>query len=40
MFKGANGLNLDSKGRFAMPTVHRDALASQCNGKLVITVNN
>ena len=40
MFKGANGLNLDSKGRFAMPTVHRDSLASQCNGKLVITVNN
>ena len=40
MFKGANGLNLDSKGRFAMPTVHRDSLESQCNGKLVITVNN
>jgi len=40
MFKGASGLSLDAKGRFAMPTTHREHLLAQSSGRLVITVNN
>jgi MraZ protein len=40
MFKGASALNLDSKGRFAMPTMHREPLLGRSSGRLVITVNN
>ncbi|MBE30338.1 MAG: cell division/cell wall cluster transcriptional repressor MraZ, partial [Acidiferrobacteraceae bacterium] len=40
MFRGASTLNLDSKGRFAVPTIHREPLAERCQGRLVLTVNN
>ena len=40
MFRGVSALNLDAKGRLAIPTRHRDALVAQSNGQLVITVNN
>ncbi len=40
MFRGANTLNLDTKGRFAVPTVHREPLVQRCGGRLVLTVNN
>ena len=37
MFNGAVQLSLDPKGRFSMPTRHRDALAVACKGLLTIT---
>ncbi len=40
MFRGVSALNLDAKGRLAIPTRHREALVAQSNGQLVITVNN
>lgn len=39
MFRGATSLNLDVKGRLAMPTKHRDALHTQSSGSLVITAH-
>ena len=39
MFRGANKLTLDIKGRLAMPTRYRERLAERCGGKLVITVD-
>ena len=33
-------LNLDSKGRLAIPAKHRDALLAQCAGKLVLTADH
>lgn len=39
MFRGATSLNLDVKGRLAMPTKHRDALHTQSSGNLVITAH-
>ncbi len=40
MIRGANTLNLDSKGRLAIPSRYRDAIADRCDGKMVVTVNN
>lgn len=40
MFQGAVQLNLDSKGRLAIPAKHRDALLVQCAGKLVLTADH
>lgn len=40
MFQGAAQLNLDSKGRLAIPARHRDALLIQCAGKLVMTADH
>jgi MraZ protein len=39
MFRGANKLTLDVKGRMVMPTRYRERLAERCGGKLVITVD-
>lgn len=39
MFRGATSLNLDVKGRLAVPAKHRDALQAQCAGHLVLTVH-
>lgn len=38
MFGGVSSMNLDSKGRLAIPAKHRDALLIRSEGKLVITV--
>ncbi len=38
MFRGVSNLNLDAKGRMAMPSRYRDRLAA-CEGKLVVTVD-
>ncbi len=40
MFQGATQLNLDGKGRLAIPAKHRDALLVQCAGKLVLTADH
>src|SRR6202142_4618095 len=39
MFRGANKLTLDIKGRMVMPTRYREALQERCGGKLVVTVD-
>ncbi|MCC7486968.1 MAG: division/cell wall cluster transcriptional repressor MraZ [Burkholderiales bacterium] len=39
MFRGVAQLNLDSKGRLAVPARFRDALAERCAGALVITAD-
>lgn len=39
MFRGVNTLNLDSKGRLAIPTRYREALARHCSGQMVLTVD-
>ena len=40
MFRGANSLNLDTKGRLAIPSRYRDDIQSRCDGHMVVTVNN
>lgn len=39
MFRGISPLTLDSKGRLAVPTRYREALARQCEGQMVVTVD-
>lgn len=39
MFRGITALNLDAKGRLAIPARYREALLQQCDGQLVITIN-
>ena len=38
-FQGAALLNLDSKGRLAIPARHRDMLLAACEGNLVLTAD-
>jgi MraZ protein len=40
MFRGANKLTLDTKGRLVMPTRYRERLEERCGGKLVVTVDH
>lgn len=39
MFRGANKVTLDAKGRLAMPTRYRERIAQRCDGQLVVTVD-
>lgn len=39
MFQGAAALNMDAKGRIAVPTRHREALTREAGGKLVLTAH-
>lgn len=39
MFQGAAQLNLDGKGRLAVPARYRDMLLAQCSGQLVLTAD-
>ena len=39
MFRGANKLTLDMKGRLAVPTRYRERLQERCGGNLVVTVD-
>lgn len=39
MFQGAAQLNLDSKGRLAVPARYRDVLLNACAGNLVLTAD-
>ena len=39
MFRGVSTLNLDSKGRLAVPSRHRDFLQSYCAGRLIVTAD-
>ena len=39
MFRGGNTVNLDAKGRMALPTRYRGQLEESCAGRLVLTVH-
>lgn len=39
MFRGANAISLDAKGRLAMPSRYRDELGSRCAGQLIVTID-
>jgi MraZ protein len=39
VFRGISHLNLDVKGRLAVPARHRDALTERCAGHVVITAD-
>lgn len=40
MFKGGSTVNLDAKGRLALPTRYRGDLIERCEGRVVITVHD
>lgn len=39
MFRGVNAINLDAKGRLAIPTRYRQVLRDRCDGALVATID-
>jgi MraZ protein len=39
LFRGANKLTLDAKGRMVMPTRYRDRIHERSHGRLVITID-
>jgi MraZ protein len=39
VFRGVNHLNLDAKGRLAVPSRYRERLAEACAGRLILTVD-
>lgn len=39
MFRGANSISLDDKGRLAIPARYRNLLSLDCEGKLVCTID-
>ena len=39
MFRGSNEINMDAKGRMAMPARYRDVLLADCEGRLVVTID-
>lgn len=39
MFRGVNNINLDAKGRLAVPTRYRDQLVADFEGRLVTTID-
>jgi MraZ protein len=40
LFRGGSSVNLDAKGRIALPTRYRGALVESCEGRLVLTVHD
>ncbi len=38
-FRGINAVNIDEKGRFAMPKKYRAELGSQANGRVIVTID-
>ena len=39
MFRGSDSINMDSKGRMAIPTRYRSVLSELCDGAMVITID-
>ncbi|MNO87245.1 cell division protein MraZ [compost metagenome] len=39
MFRGANAISLDAKGRLAVPSRYRDELMAGCDGRLIVTID-
>jgi len=40
VFRGISNLNIDSKGRIAIPTKYRDEIKSEYEGKMILTVDH
>ncbi len=40
MFRGISNLNIDTKGRIAMPTKYRDEIKSDYDGEMILTVDH
>lgn len=40
MFRGISNLNVDTKGRIAIPTKYRDEINSDHNGEMMLTVDH
>ncbi len=40
MFRGVNNINLDAKGRLAIPTRYREELRVSCASQLVVTIED
>ncbi|MDC9728634.1 MAG: division/cell wall cluster transcriptional repressor MraZ [Methyloprofundus sp.] len=38
MFRGVTAINLDAKGRFAIPTRYREELSECCDNQMVVTI--
>ncbi|WP_187670189.1 division/cell wall cluster transcriptional repressor MraZ [Zestomonas carbonaria] len=39
MFRGANAISLDAKGRLAMPSRYRDEIVARSGGQLIVTID-
>ncbi len=39
VFRGVQHINMDAKGRLAMPARQREPLHSQCDGQIVVTID-
>ncbi|MCB1730192.1 MAG: division/cell wall cluster transcriptional repressor MraZ [Halieaceae bacterium] len=39
MFRGVQHINMDAKGRMAMPARQREPLLSECGGQIVVTID-
>jgi MraZ protein len=39
VFQGSHSINMDAKGRMAIPAKYRDDLASACGGRIVMTAH-
>jgi MraZ protein len=39
VFRGINPINLDAKGRVALPVKYRDRVSDRCDGHMVLTVH-
>lgn len=39
MFRGSSSINLDAKGRLAMPSRYRQELDERCEGQMVVTID-
>lgn len=39
VFRGVNTINLDTKGRMAVPTRYRERLVDRCQGQMVVTID-
>jgi len=38
LFRGLNSINLDAKGRMAIPSRYRGTIDDHCQGKMVVTI--
>ena len=39
MFRGVHHINMDAKGRIAVPARQRESLMAQCLGEVVVTID-
>ena len=39
VFRGVQHINMDAKGRLAMPARQREPLLSECGGQVVVTID-